>query len=334
MQTKRDNSRALAVIFSLIMPGGGHIYLGYFVRGLLFLILFMLLNLAIMYLWTIYISAPLVIGSMLSVILFYLYIVYDAFRLSKFNKKVDKFYNEWIIVLLIWIPAIYFLANFLKEYSPIRTFVLPSSSMENTLHKGDFLVATKSSDIKRGDIVIFKMPKSGSFYIKRAVASSGDEVIYIDKKLLIHFSEGDNFITQNYPQSKIITLDGKLWVVNPYIKNTNIKYTPNYSINSFLIMVNMAQNGKVTMEAKNFKDLNNTTFKIGDKSYNAFYKKVQNGYFMMGDNRDNSNDSRFFGEIGKNLIYGKPKAIYFNLKKGKIDTKRIKKLWYFRYKFL
>jgi type IV secretory pathway protease TraF len=46
----------------------------------------------------------------------------------------------------------------------------------------------------------------------------------------------------------------------------------------------------------------------------------------MGDNRDNSNDSRFFGDVSKNLIYGKPKAIYFNLKKGKIDTKRIKKL--------
>jgi len=323
MHTKRDNSRVLAVIFSLIMPGGGHIYLGYYVRGLLFLFLFILLNYLFMYLWTIYISAPLVIGGMLLVILFYLYIVYDAFRLSKFNKRVDKFYNEWIIVLLIWIPAIYFLANFLKEKSPIRTFVLPSSSMENTLHKGDFLVATKNSDIKRGDIVIFKMPKSGNFYIKRAVAKSGDEVIYINKKLLIHFREGDNFITQNYPQSKIITLDGKLWVVNPYIKNANIKYTPNYSGNSFLIMVNMAQNGKVAMEAKYLKDLNSTTFKIGDKSYNAFYKKVQNGYFMMGDNRDNSNDSRFFGEIDKNLIYGKPRAIYFNLSNGSMHLNRI-----------
>jgi len=326
VQSKRDNSRILAVIFSLIMPGGGHIYLGYFVRGLLFLCLFILLNFAIMYLWTIYISAPLVIGSLLAIILFYFYIVYDAFRLSKFNKRVDKFYNEWIIVLLIWIPAIYFLANILKEKSPIRTFVLPSSSMENTLKRGDFLVATKSSDIKRGDIVIFKMPKSGNFYIKRAVAKSGDEVIYIDKKLLIHFREGDNFIKQNYPQSKIISLDGKLWVVNPYMKNSNIKYTPDYNGNSFLIMVNFAKDGATTMRAKYFKDLNSTTFKIGNKTYNAFYKKMQNGYFMMGDNRDNSNDSRFFGEIDKNLIYGKPKAIYFNLSKKAIHLNRIKNL--------
>jgi signal peptidase I len=51
--------------------------------------------------------------------------------------------------------------------------------------------------------------------------------------------------------------------------------------------------------------------------FNAFYKKVPNKeYFMMGDNRDHSNDSRFWGSVPYSLIVGKPWFIYFSWDKN------------------
>jgi len=50
------------------------------------------------------------------------------------------------------------------------------------------------------------------------------------------------------------------------------------------------------------------------KNINAFYAKVsKNAYFLLGDNRENSNDSRFFGEVDKKLIYGIATLVYFNI---------------------
>ena len=49
------------------------------------------------------------------------------------------------------------------------------------------------------------------------------------------------------------------------------------------------------------------------KKYNAFYKKIEkDSYFVLGDNRNQSNDSLFFGSVPKEYIYGTLKNIYFN----------------------
>ena len=55
-------------------------------------------------------------------------------------------------------------------------------------------------------------------------------------------------------------------------------------------------------------------YTINGRSINALYKKVEkDNYYMIGDNRDNSNDSRFWGSVSYSLIVGKPWLIYFSM---------------------
>ena len=63
------------------------------------------------------------------------------------------------------------------------------------------------------------------FFVKRLVAIGGDEVIYIHKKLYVHFSAGESYIKKHYKEENIKKYRNKLWVENPYmINNKNIYY--------------------------------------------------------------------------------------------------------------
>ena len=127
------------------------------------------------------------------------------------KKNLIKLYNfsgTWTGTIIIVLFLIFFVA---------QSFVIPSGSMKRTLLIGDFLFAKKFSygipiphlpwaevpvlpdfngdghliagpHPKRGDIVIFRYPKNNKIhYVKRCVATGGDELIYLPKQLLIHF---------------------------------------------------------------------------------------------------------------------------------------------------
>jgi len=132
--------------------------------------------------------------------------------------------------------------------------------------------------------------------------------MYDDKKLYIHFHDmtDEKSIKSKYPKANIVSLNGKLWVINPYMnKYPGIQYKPEYKGNSFqLLAYNYSAKGSIDMSPVYVKEL--------DK--NLFYKKVEDDhYYMIGDNRDNSNDSRFWGSVSYSLIVGKPWLIYMSL---------------------
>jgi signal peptidase I len=163
---------------------------------------------------------------------------------------------------------------------------------------------------QRGDIVIFINPKNdGENYVKRCFATGGDEVIYKYNELYIHHKEGDDFIRANFPEEKIVSLMGKLWVKNPYFdKFPGITYKENSATMDTMLLYEQRVD-KLGMT----KIMLNEFSPYRDFGFNAFYTKVADDeYFMVGDNRDNSIDSRFLGAIPYKLIIGKPWFIYFS----------------------
>lgn len=254
--------------------------------------------------------------------------------MKHFLKKLYHFSGTWTGAIFFVLIMIFFVA---------QSFVIPSGSMKRSLLIGDFLFAKKFSygipipelpwvglkvfpDIhhnghliegdrpQRTDIVIFYVPTDKkTHYVKRCVAVGGDELLYYDKHLLLHPHEGDSYIKTHYPAKKIVSLMGKLWVDNPYKKQfPGIQYQPEYDANSFLLM--LQRTNMIDMKPLYVETLKNQVYTLDGIPVNVFYKKVEpDHYYMIGDNRDNSNDSRFWGSVPYSLIIGQPWFTYFSL---------------------
>ena len=253
-----------------------------------------------------------------------------------FIQASGRFASSWTGTIIIVLFLIFFVA---------QSFVIPSGSMKRTQLIGDFLFAKKFSygiptphlpwleipllpDFngnghliegprpQREDIVIFRYPKNHKIhYVKRCVAVGGDEILYANKKMLIHFHEGDAYIKANYPADKIISLRGKLWVENPYMeKYPGIQYAPEGAPIFEGLLQFYVYNKEIDMIPVYVDGLDAPTYDITGKGINALYAKVDEDHFyMIGDNRDNSNDSRFWGSVPYKLIVGKPWLNYMSL---------------------
>lgn len=206
-------------------------------------------------------------------------------RLIEYSRS---FFPVFITVLL--------LRSFLVE--PFR---IPSGSLEPTLLVGDFLAVNKFSyglrlpvwekkvipiaNPKTGEIAVFRWPPDPSYdYIKRVIGTPGDKVSY---------------------HNKILSING-----HP-MKQTFIEYTTDES------------SGKAV--AKYRENLNGVVHDIyvrPDVPAVDFEVDVPKGqYFMMGDNRDDSADSRFWGFVSDEYLRGKAFLVWMSWN-GKADTVR------------
>ena len=209
------------------------------------------------------------------------------------------------------ILVVFLLRSFLVE-----PFKIPSGSMMPTLLVGDFILSNKFiygirlpiinkkiidvEEPKRGDVMVFRYPMDTSVdYIKRVVGLPGDTVQYVDKKLVI------NGRPVKYTPDGTFTYD--LGGLNYVTDNV---YKEQLGSHDHLMMLQPGTKPIYLSQVwPDFPDKKDCT-------YNAqgFTCKVPPGhYFMMGDNRDGSNDSRYWGFVPERNIVGKAFLIWFNL---------------------
>ena len=186
---------------------------------------------------------------------------------------------------------IFFIVLLLRSFL-IEPFRIPSGSLEPTLLVGDFVAVNKFSyglrlpvwekkvlsiaNPKTGEIAVFRWPPDPSYdYIKRVIGVPGDKVVY---------------------QNKILTINGH------EMKQTFVEYTTDES------------SGKaVAKYRENLNGIEHYIFVRPDVPAVDFEVEVPEGqYFMMGDNRDDSADSRFWGFVADNYLRGKAFLVWMS----------------------
>ena len=193
----------------------------------------------------------------------------------------------------------------------VEPFKIPSGSMVPTLRVGDLILVNKfhyglrlpvihtkiwdNQDPQRGDVMVFRYPPNPKLdYIKRVVGVPGDEVAYINKRLTIN------------GQAQPVQAKGEFFDAD------SMRYS-----NAFTEVL-----GGVTHDMLN--DQSRPAFITGASDFahkdqcrydaQGFVCTVPPGhYFMMGDNRDNSLDSRYWGFVPEGNIVGKAFFVWMNL---------------------
>lgn len=212
---------------------------------------------------------------------------------------------DWTAGLFPVILAVFVLRSFLFE-----PFKIPSGSMIPTLRVGDLILVNKfhygirlpvfntklisNNEPQRGDVMVFRYPPQPSLdYIKRVVGVPGDEVSYLNKTLSVN----------GKPVPKVAQPD--------FFDGDTMRYSRQF---------------RETLDQRSYNTLNDddrpafipgaAEFPFNDGcrySVEGVVCKVPEGhYFLMGDNRDNSLDSRYWGFVPEANIVGRAFFVWMN----------------------
>ena len=193
---------------------------------------------------------------------------------------------EWTITILVLLFGTSTIA---------QPYVIPTPSMHNTLLTGDHLIVDRLAyappdaaarrllpyqDVKRGDIIVFRHPTLlQENYVKRVIGVPGDRVKLANKQVFVN--------GQALNEPYVIHLGSHL----PYRDNFPVgepDYIPDHAmaVRAFQMLRENVVNGELVVPPGN--------------------------YFAMGDNRDDSLDSRYWGLVPRENITGKPVIVFWS----------------------
>jgi signal peptidase I len=204
----------------------------------------------------------------------------------------------------------------------VQAVKVPTGSMQNTITIGDHLLVNKfifapgtplpflpQREIKRGDIVVFKYPgnehnKAGDMkpdnlpfktnYVKRVIGMPGDTVEV----------RGDRVYVNNEPLAEHVIVAENHNEKAPLVpvETTPRQANEPYSVYYYPETVQAARdNLRVPASSDFYYAVNGKPFKVPDDSY-----------FVMGDSRDNSSDSRAWGVVPRDLVVGRAMFVYWS----------------------
>jgi signal peptidase I len=214
----------------------------------------------------------------------------------------------WLEYTASFFPVI--LVVFLVRSFVVEPFKIPSGSMVPTLLVGDFILVnkydyglrlpitntkiTQGRPLQRGDVVVFRYPMDESVdYIKRVIGLPGDVVAYQDKQLTIN--------GQPVPET----------AQPDYFDEERIGYAKQFTEDLFGLKNNILNNPAVPpfiVGAEDYPYRDNCQY----NARGVICKVPPGHYFMMGDNRDNSADSRYWGFVPDANIVGRAFFIWMN----------------------
>ena len=245
----------------------------------------------------------LLLGTVVTGLLWGGYLLFLKSQGSTFNEEDEPIIIEYARSFFPILLIVLVLRSFIAE--PFR---IPSGSMMPTLLVGDFILVNKFTygirlpvintkivalnEPQRGDIVVFRYPKDPTVdYIKRVIGLPGDKIAYQDKTLIINGTPVNSISLGEYQ--------------------------------------GVGQGSDMTGAEHLSENLTGVEHDILNRPYalsaEGVYTVPEGYYFMMGDNRDNSNDSRYWGFVPEQNLVGKAFFIWMNwdLQHKGIDFSRI-----------
>jgi signal peptidase I len=225
---------------------------------------------------------------------------------AKHKLLMQPWWLDWTAGLFPVILIVFLLRSFLFE-----PFKIPSGSMVPTLMVGDLILVSKfhygvrlpvlnkkiidNHPVARGDVMVFRYPVDPRLdYIKRVVGLPGDEIAYLGQKLTINgqlvptVAQGEHYDEDSMSYSPM--------------------YTEKLGDIEHKMRVDLRRSAYYGPEPHSFPNAENCRY-----SPEGVVCKVPPGhYFMMGDNRDNSQDSRFWGFVPDENIVGKAFFVWMN----------------------
>jgi signal peptidase I len=213
------------------------------------------------------------------------------------QQRINYWWREWIKPLAVILVITASLRSTLADWNDV-----PTGSMRPTILEGDRIWVNKLAyDLKvpfttwhmaewgnpsRGDIVVCYSPRDGTRLVKRVVGLPGDRLEMVNNQLMIN---------------------GRPMVQQPARPGNQ---TP--------VMAELSMGSQAGMEQLSAEPHWIMTRNPGSPAANYGPITVPAGqYFVMGDNRDNSFDSRFFGGVSRSRIIGRAEAIVLSLNRAK-----------------